>query len=141
MFSRKTLHNNPLLANILGVACIIAAPVIGWLPGPGGIPLLITGLGLLSIHNEWARKLKTYVSHHSSNMKELLFPQKPRIELVWDIVSATLIATGIYSITLNKPGIVYSILSTTLLMTGITTFLINRNRLDRIKSKVKSNFS
>ena len=40
----------------LAVICIIAAIATGWLPGPGGIPLVIVGLSLLAINHEWAQR-------------------------------------------------------------------------------------
>jgi hypothetical protein len=138
-FSKKTLHDNPLLANALGVGCIIAVPFVGWIPGPGGIPLLLAGLGLLSIHNAWARKLKTYVLHHSSNIRELLFPPNSKIQLAWDIVFVLLASSGAYLLALSKRGIIYSILSTLVLMPVMPIFLFNRNRLDRIKNKLQRN--
>jgi hypothetical protein len=40
----------------LGWALIIAAPLISWLPGPGGIALFIIGLGVILKHSLWAKK-------------------------------------------------------------------------------------
>lgn len=52
-----------IVLDILGVICLIGAVLLGWVPGPGGIPLAIAGLALLAINHEWARqwleKMKT----------------------------------------------------------------------------------
>jgi len=42
---------------VLGGLLIIAAPLTGWLPGPGGIPLFIAGLAVLASEFEWAQRL------------------------------------------------------------------------------------
>lgn len=41
---------------ILGWALVIAAPLISWLPGPGGLALFIVGLGVILKHSLWAKK-------------------------------------------------------------------------------------
>ena len=46
-----------IAVDVLGILLIIAAGLFGWLPGPGGIPLLLAGLSLLATNHEWARKL------------------------------------------------------------------------------------
>ena len=46
-----------LAIDIVGVVMIIGSILFGWIPGPGGIPLLIGGLGLLSVNHIWAGKL------------------------------------------------------------------------------------
>ena len=42
---------------VVGGLLIIAAPLTGWLPGPGGIPLFIAGLAVLASEFEWAQRL------------------------------------------------------------------------------------
>ena len=41
-----------------GYLLILLALAIGWLPGPGGIPLVLIGLYLLSLNNPWAQRLR-----------------------------------------------------------------------------------
>jgi hypothetical protein len=41
---------------VLGWTLIVAAPLISWLPGPGGIALFIIGLGVILKHSLWAKK-------------------------------------------------------------------------------------
>ncbi len=41
-----------------GYVLILLGIAFSPLPGPGGLPLVLAGLGLLSIHNEWARRLR-----------------------------------------------------------------------------------
>lgn len=73
-----------------GYFLILAAIAIGWLPGPGGIPLAVAGLGLLSINNLWAKKLRELVLKNSGRLTEILFPKIKRVEWGYDIVAVLL---------------------------------------------------
>jgi hypothetical protein len=42
---------------ILGGLLILTSGLIGWLPGPGGIPLFLLGLAVLASEFHWARRL------------------------------------------------------------------------------------
>ena len=46
-----------IVVGVVGGLLIIAAPLTGWLPGPGGIPLFIAGLAVLASEFEWAQRL------------------------------------------------------------------------------------
>ncbi|MEU0089810.1 PGPGW domain-containing protein [Kribbella sp. NPDC006257] len=61
---RRKIRSNPrkllfyrIGVGVLGGLLIIAAPLTGWLPGPGGIPLFIAGLAVLASEFEWAQRL------------------------------------------------------------------------------------
>lgn len=41
----------------IGVATIVLALAIGWLPGPGGIPLALVGMAILASEFVWAHNL------------------------------------------------------------------------------------
>lgn len=49
------------VAFIIGFAFIILAALTGWLPGPGGIPLFLIGIAILSTEFLWAKKIKDMV--------------------------------------------------------------------------------
>lgn len=131
MISRNTLRQNRLLADALGYGCLLAVPFVGWLPGPGGIPLLLTGLSLLSIHNAWAKKLLNYVKHHSKNLRQLLFPQQRSVMLFWDILgSVCIFASGLIFIYMD--GYVRVVLISATLFGGLTILLSNRGRMEKL---------
>lgn len=46
---------------VIGLVFIIAAGLTGWLPGPGGIPLFLIGIAILSTEFEWAERVRDYV--------------------------------------------------------------------------------
>jgi hypothetical protein len=61
---RRRIRANPrrhliyrIGVGVVGGLLLIAAPLTGWLPGPGGIPLFIAGLAVLASEFEWAQRL------------------------------------------------------------------------------------
>ena len=42
---------------VIGVILLIAAPIIGILPGPGGFPLAIVGATLMLRYARWTKRL------------------------------------------------------------------------------------
>lgn len=62
----------------VGMFFVVLSGALGWLPGPGGIPLFLLGIAILSSEYHWAARLKhsilRYVhaagawlrSHHTS---------------------------------------------------------------------------
>jgi hypothetical protein len=52
---------------VLGVLLILLGAATGWLPGPGGIPLVLLGLAVLASEFEWAHRLLHWArvrAHH-----------------------------------------------------------------------------
>jgi hypothetical protein len=47
---------------IIGWALMIVAPLIGWLPGPGGLILFPLGLAILLKHSLWAKRVYSRAS-------------------------------------------------------------------------------
>ena len=41
---------------VLGILLVIVAPLLGPLPGPGGIPCALAGLTLMMRNSSWARR-------------------------------------------------------------------------------------
>lgn len=46
---------------MVGLFFIVAAALTGWLPGPGGIPLFLVGIAILSTEFVWAKRVKDVV--------------------------------------------------------------------------------
>ena len=83
-------HAKRVATDAAGYLLIIAALLTGWLPGPGGIPLAIAGLGLLSINNEWARRLRDYLLKNGGKLVKIIFPPNPWIQWLYDIAVVSL---------------------------------------------------
>jgi hypothetical protein len=126
-----------IAVDIAGYVCLILVPFVGWLPGPGGIPLLLLGLGLLSINNDWAKKMLHYVRQHSESLRDIFFPDKKLIQWAWDIFVILLVITAI-TIDITTSGIIFRGISIGTLALATTTFMFNRHRLrwlEKIKIK------
>lgn len=80
-----------LAIDAAGYFLIIAALATGWLPGPGGIPLAIAGLGLLSLHNDWALRLREYLLSHSGKAVKFLFPSNRWVQWAYDLLAGLLL--------------------------------------------------
>ena len=64
MASRKHSDNRTLQWGlmVLGWLLMILAPLIGWLPGPGGLILFPLGLALVLKNSHWAKRRYAQVS-------------------------------------------------------------------------------
>ena len=133
-------NRNPLwkvvLMDVAGVCCLLIVPFLGPVPGPGGIPLLLAGLGLLAANHDWADNAIQYVGKHSSSMREIMFPNKPTVKLAWDFGALLLAVLSVWlnstSQNLLLDGVSIGIMTTA---TGI--FVMNRKRLDWLAKAFK----
>lgn len=123
-----------ILIDILGVFLIVLAGLTGWLPGPGGIPLLIAGLGLLSINHEWARRWLETVRRHGVKLSEKLFNNSPRVTLMIDLIGLLIIAVAVFIIVYFTKSVARSA-AIFLVMLGIFILLGNRDRFKKLKPK------
>ena len=117
-----------LLYDGLGYVLVIISPIIGWLPGPGGIAVFLAGLGLLSVHNPWADRLKTYTLKNGGKLVGFLFPKNSTVEWTYDILAISLLALASY--------LIWSHAAIWQISTGVSAFFsavfiasMNRDRL------------
>lgn len=122
--------------DIAGYACLIVAIPIGALPGPGGVPVFIAGLGLLSVHNPWAKSLLGYVKRHSESFRSILFPNSKRIQLLWDMAGGILLITAILVAYLHDVWQI-RVLSTSFATLSVIILLSNRSRIEALTKKIK----
>ncbi len=123
-----------IIFDTLAVLCMIGALLTGWLPGPGGIPLFIAGLGLLAINHEWAERYIDLLREYADRLGELIF--RPRLYRFFDLLSPTLIIWGLYIIL----DILYpwtNAMGAFMISMGVVVFFGNRNRWGRLKKKFK----
>lgn len=110
-----------ILTDVLGVLLIIIAPLLGWLPGPGGIPLFLAGLGLLSINHDWAKDLLEYVKKHGLKRIEKLLRENTVVQHLTDLVGLLLAGVGFWYLLakespVNLFGVIYLLVSALLLL-------------------------
>lgn len=118
-----------------GYGMILLGIAFGWLPGPGGIPLVLGGLGLLSINNRWAARLRDWIIHNSATFLKKIFPEKRIAQILYDTLSLILLAVAAWLAW--KHDAVWKIsLSIALLCIALVIAGMNRGRADRIKKRL-----
>jgi len=123
-----------LLVDGAGYGLLIAAALTGWLPGPGGIPLALGGLSLLSIHNKWARDLRQYVLKHGGKITKVLFPNHPFAQWAYDIVATLLFALSVFLAWRHAAVWQVTVAGSAFFIAAFVA-LMNRDRLQRLKER------
>ena len=116
--------------------CFVGVILFGWLPGPGGIPLFIAGLALLSVNHEWAERLLEKAKAKTLNFKKVIFPNKPWANQAYDASSALLIVIAIFIFYTVKSPVVKTICVAGVCL-GVAVFVTTRERLDKMSAKLK----
>lgn len=125
-----------ILIDVAGYALIVLAALTGWLPGPGGIPLLIAGLGLLSINNKWAKDLREYILKHGGKIVQIIFPRHPIAQWIYDVIAVVFFAIAAYLGWKHAAWWQVS-LATALFFAAIFIALMNRERLSTLRTKTR----
>lgn len=120
-----------VVTDLAGVGLIIASGLLGWLPGPGGIPMFLAGLGLLSIHHTWARRLLRYIQREGTRLFDRLFPDHPVIVIFYDVLVLLLVVTSVVALRYYTSRLSTAV-GIMLLCFGLGFFLGNRKRLQKI---------
>ena len=142
----KTRQKNSLwkiiVIDSLAGLCFIGVLLFGWLPGPGGVPLFLAGLGLLAINHDWAERWLETAKVKGVSIKKTIFPDRPLIRALYDIGSVALFGAATYLFfTTDNRFVAGGCIAAACV--GLFIFLINRERLDKLsnlfkKSKTKS---
>lgn len=120
--------------DIAGYGLIMLGIATGWLPGPGGIPLIVAGLGLLSINNKWAQDLRDYILKNGGKLVKLLFPDNWFVELLYDLAVAVMLV--VVAILASRHAAIWQIsLSIALFFIALFIASMNRDRLIRFRRR------
>lgn len=76
----------------VGLTFVITAGLIGWLPGPGGIPLFLVGVAILATEFAWAERFKRFLLEIVHRTGAWL---KVRPGVIWLVVVAIVICTAL----------------------------------------------
>lgn len=117
--------------------CFVGVILFGWLPGPGGIPLFLAGLGLLAVNHAWARRWLETARTKSGTLRTLLFPNKPWIKHMYDGISVVLFLLAIYGFFATTSHLVAT-LCVGFICIAAALFLVNRDRLDKLSARFLS---
>lgn len=121
--------------DVMGVLCIVASGLTGWLPGPGGIPLLIIGLSLLATNHEWAERLLLNLKNNGHKLSEKLFDGSRRVRWAVDLGGIVIIALAVYILSQFTRNTARTAAVSCFLL-GITLLAANRRRYSSIKKKL-----
>ncbi len=122
--------------DILGVLLIICAGLFGWLPGPGGVPLLLAGLGLLAVNHEWARRLLVTVKENGLKVASVIFKDHPALVITYDVLAIILVVGGSILFGIANGSLIRGLLIAVIFL-GLSLFFGNRNRIKRINAFVQ----
>ena len=120
-------HAKRVIYDIVGLLLIIISPLLGSIPGPGGIAVFLAGLGLLSVHNDWAKKFLHHAKNNADNLLNYIFLDTPKITLLHDVIGILLISLAI-AVYAYAPSPFSFTIPIMLLSTGMFWLLYNRKR-------------
>ena len=122
--------------DVAGFGLMIISPFLGWLPGPGGIPLFLAGLGLVSLNHEWAENILKDFERKRIELTDKYLMASPRISLTIDVLCTGLLCVGAFiaftqdSLAIRASGIG--------LISGMLLILAsNQKRYERFKKRLK----
>ncbi len=127
-------HLKRIGTDIAGYGLIILGLSLGWLPGPGGIPLILSGLGLLSIHNAWARWIMRELRERGGDLVVFIFPENRTVQALHDVLVIVLISVAVYIGFVGTEYWQYGLMIALVAM-AIADFGLNRSRFDRYVPK------
>ncbi len=122
-----------IVTDLAGIGCIALVPFLGPIPGPGGIPLLLTGLGLLAVNHEFARKWLRYAKKHSKSISDIVFPDVTWVKWAWDIFAVSVLAFGFW-LSLQSEWWLLKGVSIGIMASSSTIFMLNRDRITKLDS-------
>jgi hypothetical protein len=125
-----------IVLDTLAGLCFIGVILFGWLPGPGGLPLLLAGLALLAVNHDWAERWLETAKHKGKSFKAILFPDKAWIRNTYDIASVLVFGGAVYLfLTTNNRFVASGCIAAACFSFFI--FLVNRERLNKLSTIVQ----
>lgn len=120
-----------LVIDAVGCTLIVAAILTGWIPGPGGLPLFIAGLTLLSINHEWAKRWLHKAKNGGLNIMDRLFVDHPVVKWAIDLLGTVLMILSVFLLNTVTSNVLRS-LSISMAFMSVGIFLGNRKRLQHL---------
>jgi hypothetical protein len=120
----------------LGLVLICTAPLVGWIPGPGGIAVFLAGIAVLASEFDWAESLKSFFLQTVPKEIKNRWQPTRKWHITFDVVAIILLAAALWS---SHAGWWAPVAS--LGIGGICLFLFNRERLARLKKRLKRDAS
>lgn len=139
--TKKELHKDRHIAkkiaiDVAGFGLMIIAPFLGWLPGPGGIPLFLAGLGLVSLNHEWAENLLKDFDRIRTDLTDKYLMTSPRVSITIDIMCISLLSGGAY-LSITQDHLLLRGLGLALASLSFIILISNQKRFERITAFLK----
>jgi len=134
--SKLHRYGKIILFDTLAGLCFIGVVLFGWLPGPGGLPLLLAGLGLLAVNHDWAERWMETTKRKGVTIKKRLFPANPLVRHIYDVAAVIGVAAGLF-ITFYSTNRFISSAGVMFVSASLLLFLFNRDRLDKLSTLFK----
>ncbi len=128
-------HSKRIVIDIAGFSLLLLVPFLGPLPGPGGVPLILAALGLLSINHAWARRLRDALIANGSRVAKIIFPDNRTIQILYDIFAVILVISVVLMLRASTSYMTLAISSVVTFSAG-AIFYINRQRGTKITEKL-----
>ena len=119
-----------LAIDIGGFGLLILAVLIAPIPGPGGIPIFIAGLGVLSLNYDWAKHLLVDFEKKRSSLVEKYLVNHKIITTSIDIFGSAIIISAPF-VFFNTDNPVLRAVMIMLFCLAIVLILSNKRRIDR----------
>ncbi len=124
-----------ILVDILGFTLIIVAIPISWLPGPGGIPIIILGLSLLATNHEWAERIMNRLKKEVSKASQRVSEADPATKWGIDIMGIIFIAAAVLLLTQFTRSVATTA-AISLSIGAVVLLLTNQNRYLKLWRKL-----
>ena len=131
-WKRRPTALRKALVFAFGILLLCLSPIVGSVPGPGGIALFLLSIAILASEFDWADQLKTFFLDTVPKEVKNRWEPTPRWQLCFD-VTALLLLLGSLIFAIEQlwlPMVSFG-------FSGFFLALFNRSRLDRIKSKLR----
>jgi len=125
-----------LVFDTLAGLCFIGVLLFGWLPGPGGLPLLIAGLALLAVNHDWAERWMETTKSKGLSIKKKFFPDNILVRRTYDALSVIGVSAGLF-VTFYATNRFAATAGVMFVRIFILIFLFNRDRLDKLSDVIK----
>ena len=132
----KALYKK-LAVDVAGFGLIIASPFLGWLPGPGGIPVFLAGVAILARNYDWAENLLQNFNARRQAFERKYLELDKKSALIVDILCLIIIASAALVI-INSVHPLLKIISLSVGLFCLVILLLNQNRFDRLVKRLRS---
>lgn len=122
--------------DIAGFGLMIISPLLGWLPGPGGIPLFLAGLSLVALNHEWAANLLKDFDRRRKEFTDKYLMANPVISHAIDATFILFTVGGVY-LAATQEQLLYRGLGLGTITVSLIVLVSNQKRFERIAAQFK----